>query len=175
MYFYFYSYEEKLEIQHKNLLDLKLYDNNAKLHPEKQIVKIARSIKELGFLDPIAVDENNEILEGHGRYLAAKQLNLKTVPVITITGLSKDEKIAYRIAHNKLTMDTGWDFELLQFDLEQIENLDISLSGFEESELFSFSNDNEEEEQEEDLPIPKEILDSNLKHKHTCPECGHKW
>lgn len=172
--------KEHLKVENKDLSSLKPYINNAKLHPEEQILKIARSIKELGFLDPVAVDENNEILEGHGRFLAAKLLGLETIPTITITNLSKDEKIAYRIAHNKLTMDTGWDLELLQFDLQQIEDLDISLSGFDKFEFSSFYDDEEDEsedqDEDEDLPSSKEILDDDLKkYKHTCPECGFKW
>jgi ParB-like chromosome segregation protein Spo0J len=172
--------KKDLKVEHKDISSLKPYTNNAKLHPEEQIAKIARCIKELGFLDPVAVDENNEILEGHGRLLAAKLLGLKTIPTITIPDLSKDEKIAYRIAHNKLTMDTGWDFELLQFELKQIEDLDISLSGFDKIEFSSFYNDeedkNEDQDEDEDLPSPKEILDDDLKkYKHTCPECGFKW
>ncbi|MFM6279430.1 MAG: ParB/Srx family N-terminal domain-containing protein, partial [Dolichospermum sp.] len=83
------------------------------------------------FLDPIAVDEKGEILEGHGRLLAAQKRGDETVPVIVVSGLTEAQKVAYRLAHNKLTMNTGFDFELLKIDFEflQDEGFNLDLTG----------------------------------------------
>lgn len=113
------------------------YEANAKLHPDEQLEQIAASIAEFGFLDPIAVDESNVILEGHGRLAAATRLNIKTVPVIVITGLSKAQKSAYRLAHNKLTMNSGFNPEVLRKELEFLDSVEfnIELTGFSLNDL----------------------------------------
>ncbi|MFM8007335.1 MAG: ParB/Srx family N-terminal domain-containing protein, partial [Dolichospermum sp.] len=117
------------------------------------------------FLDPIAVDEKGEILEGHGRLLAAQKRGDETVPVIVVSGLTDAQKVAYRLAHNKLTMNTGFDFELLKIDFEflQDEGFNLDLTGFNELEL-SFLDEEEEEETkgegvggEDDYEQPDEI------------------
>lgn len=113
------------------------YARNPRTHSPEQIDKIARSIQKFDFTNPILVDENDGILAGHGRLLAAKQLKRRTVPVIVLTGLSEDEKRAYIIADNRLAQDAGWDYELLRGELEDLdgENFDLTLTGFEEEEL----------------------------------------
>jgi DNA modification methylase len=118
------------------------YDNNAKLHPDTHVDQIVASIEEFTFLDPVAVDEKGEILEGHGRVLAAKQRGDATIPVIQITGLTEAQKVAYRLAHNKLTMNTGFDPDLLKLDFEFLKesNFDLDLTGFESIEL-NFDDD----------------------------------
>lgn len=119
-------------IEHWNITRPIPYDKNAKLHPESQVQQIADSIVEFDFLDPIAVDEKGVILEGHGRLLAAKKLNMSTVPVIVISGLSKEQKIAYRLAHNKISHNSGFNPELLQNELSFLDenSFDIELTGF---------------------------------------------
>ncbi|MFM6251435.1 MAG: ParB N-terminal domain-containing protein, partial [Dolichospermum sp.] len=91
-------------------------------------------------------DEKGEILEGHGRLLAAQKRGDETVPVIVVSGLTDAQKVAYRLAHNKLTMNTGFDFELLKIDFEflQDEGFNLDLTGFNELEL-SFLDEEEEE------------------------------
>ncbi|MEW5859803.1 MAG: site-specific DNA-methyltransferase [Cyanobacteriota bacterium] len=113
------------------------YENNAKLHPDSHVDQIAASIEEFTFLDPVAVDETGSILEGHGRVLAAKQRGDATVPVIQVTGLTEAQKVAYRLAHNKLTMNTGFDPELLKLDFEFLKeaDFDLDITGFEPIEL----------------------------------------
>ena len=113
------------------------YENNAKEHPDWQIAQIKNSIEQFGFNDPIAVNENMGIIEGHGRYLAAKELGLKEVPCIILSGMTADEERAYIIAHNKLTMNTGFDLEVLEYELNalKIEDFDLSLTGFEDTEI----------------------------------------
>lgn len=90
------------------------YERNIKRHPSGQIKAIANSIQEFGFQDPIGVCADGEILEGHGRYMAAKQLGLKEVPVIVVSGLDNEKaRSLYRIAHNQLTLTSGFDVKML--------------------------------------------------------------
>ena len=120
-----------------NLDEITPYENNAKEHPDWQIAQIKNSIEQFGFNDPIAVNENMGIIEGHGRYLAAKELGLKKVPCIILSGMTADEERAYIIAHNKLTMNTGFDLEVLEYELNalKVEDFDLSLIGFEDTEI----------------------------------------
>ena len=111
---------EKLEIVYKDIGDIKPYKHNAKLHPDEHIAQIVKSIEDFGFNDPIAVDEDNIIIEGHGRLQAAKKLGMTTLPVIVLDGLTDQQKKAYILAHNQLTMNTGFDLEILQNELDGI-------------------------------------------------------
>ena len=109
---------------------LKPYENNAKIHTPVQIAQIAASIQEFGNNDPIAVDENNMVLEGHGRLLALKSLGYTEVEVIRLVGLTEDQKRAYILVHNKLTMNTGFDFNVLDAELARINDIDMSVFDF---------------------------------------------
>ena len=116
----------KLYIETIELEKLIPYANNAKKHPQKQIDKIKKSIKEFGYNDPIAIDENNMIIEGHGRYEALKQLNYDDVECIRLNNLSEEQKKAYILVHNKLNMDTGFDSKILNDELLSIDTIDMS-------------------------------------------------
>lgn len=116
----------KLNIETININNLIQYKNNAKKHPQKQIDKIKKSIKEFGFNDPIAIDENNMIIEGHGRYEALKQLNYKNVECIRLNNLTEEQKKAYILVHNKLNMDTGFDSKLVNEELFSIDSINMS-------------------------------------------------
>lgn len=155
------------------------YDKNAKLHPGTHVKRISASIEEFTFLDPIAVDEDGIILEGHGRLKAAFEQGMGEVPVIQITGLSDAQKVAYRLAHNKLTMDTGFDPDMLKLDFQflQDEGFDWDLTGFGELEL-SFLDEQEDEETNEPYS-PKsstqEVDVDEFKFDHKCPKCGFEY
>ena len=127
----------ELKIINKNIDDIKEYENNAKEHPDWQIEQIANSIKEFGFNDPIAINTDNQIIEGHGRLLAAKQLRLSEIPCIVLDGLTEVQERAYIIAHNKTTMNTDFDLDRLQYELNtlKVEDFDLSLTGFSEYEI----------------------------------------
>ena len=110
--------------------ELNPYENNAKLHPKEQIDQIVRSMEEFGNNDPIAIDENNVIIEGHGRLLALKQMGEKEVPVIRLKHLTDEQKRAYILAHNQLTLNTGFDEDILAAELESIVGIDMADFGF---------------------------------------------
>jgi len=106
------------------------YAHNAKEHPEWQIDQIVKSIQEFGFNDPIAVDEAGIIIEGHGRYFAAIKLGMDEIPVIILSHMTDEQKKAYILAHNKLTMNTGFDTEILNLELSSIVNINMEDFGF---------------------------------------------
>lgn len=126
----------RLAVEYVDILSLSKYKNNAKIHTQEQIEQIKASIKAFGFNDPLGVWKN-EIVEGHGRYMACLELGIKEVPVIRLDHLNDAERKAYIIAHNKLTMNTGFDMEILMREIEDIklEGLDIELTGFEADEI----------------------------------------
>ena len=122
--------KNSLKIEMLPIEGLNPYENNAKLHPKEQIDQIVRSMEEFGNNDPIAIDENNVIIEGHGRLLALKQMGEKEVPVIRLKHLTDEQKRAYILAHNQLTLNTGFDEEILAAELESIVGIDMSDFGF---------------------------------------------
>jgi len=170
---------KRSQIEEWDIERLSPYENNAKLHPDSHIEQIANSIEEFTFLDPVAVDENGEILEGHGRLLAAKKRGDSTIPVIQVTGLSDAQKVAYRLAHNKLTMNTGFDPEMLKLDFEFLQDseFDLSLTGFGELELSFLDEVTEEETNEPYSPksSTKEVNVDEFEFDHKCPKCGFQY
>lgn len=111
--------------------DIKQYENNAKLHPQEQIEQIKNSILQFGNNDPIAIDSDNVIIEGHGRYLALKQLGYDEIECIRLEHLTDEQKRAYILIHNKLTMNTDFDLDILNEELSKIENINMSDFNFE--------------------------------------------
>lgn len=117
--------------------DLIPYVNNSRTHSEPQVNQIASSIKEFGFTNPVLIDEDEGVIAGHGRIMAAKKLKLDEVPCIVLNGLTEAQKKAYVIADNKLALNAGWDFEMLTNDLNRLQELDFDLAllGFGQAEL----------------------------------------
>ena len=129
--------QRQLTVTYKRVDELIPYVNNARTHSDEQVTKIASSIKEFGFNNPILTDGENGVIAGHGRLLAAKKLGLETVPTIELSGLTEAQKKAYILADNKLALDAGWDEELLKIELEdlKLEGVDLDGIGFSEDEL----------------------------------------
>lgn len=132
---------DKLKIEYVKTDTLKEYDRNAKIHTGEQIEQIKKSIEEFGMNDPIAVWKNNEIIEGHGRLIACTELGIEKVPIIRLDSLTDEQRRAYMIAHNKLTMNTGFDFSTLQSELESLQSIDMTDFGFNEAELLEIAID----------------------------------
>ena len=117
------------------------YANNARTHSEAQVAQIAASIREFGFNNPVLIDEQSSIIAGHGRVLAARKLELDSVPCIRLNHLSETQRRAYIIADNKLAMNAGWDDELLALEFEGLgeEGFDLELTGFTLDEIAELS------------------------------------
>lgn len=134
------------------------YARNARTHSEAQIAQIAASIREFGFLSPIIVSEDNTILCGHGRFYASQKLGLKKVPCIKESHLTEAQKRAYIISDNKLSLNAGWDDELLTVELSELQDLgfDLGLTGFDEKELADlFASD--EDAKQDDFDVDAEL------------------
>jgi DNA modification methylase len=120
--------------------DLIPYARNSRTHSEAQVTKIASSIKEFGFINPVVTDGKNGIVAGHGRVLAASKLGLKEVPCVEASHLTEAQKRAYVIADNRMALDAGWDIDLLKVELGDLQGMDfdLSLTGFDPGELENF-------------------------------------
>lgn len=123
----------KLQVEYVPISTIKPYKRNAKLHPQEQIEQIKNSMKEFGNIDPIGV-WHDEIVEGHGRYEALKQMGVKEIPIIRLDDLTDEQRKAYALAHNKLTMNSDFDLALLDTELAEIETIDMTLLGFDDKE-----------------------------------------
>ena len=144
------------------------YINNPR-NNENAVDKVASSIAEFGFKNPIFIDKNNVVVNGHTRLLASKKLGLKEVPCIVIDDLTDTQIKAFRIADNKVAEYSKWDYDLLNIELEQLEELDFSMSDFGISTFepieFEIDEDIEDILEEEYEEPPKKTC--------TCPNCGH--
>ncbi len=135
---------------------LKPCPNNPRTHSKSQLRQIADSIKAFGFANPILVDENNVIIAGHGRLLAAKELALTEIATIVLPGLREAQKSALRIADNKIALNAGWDLELLEVELNTILTLEtdfvLESTGFSTGEIDTLMSPDEVEAEEETIP-----------------------
>jgi DNA modification methylase len=136
------------------------YARNARTHSDEQVAQIAASIAEFGFVNPVLVDEAGEIIAGHGRVMAAKTLGLEAAPVIVLGHLTDAQKIAFRIADNRLAENAGWDEELLAQEFASLRDLsfDLDLTGFDAGEIermLSGGDDAEEEGLTDEDAVPE--------------------
>ena len=132
---------EELKIEYLPVGKLKPYKNNARKHADEDVNAIVESIKEFGFDDPIGVwGDDNTIVEGHGRLIAAKKLGMETVPVIRLDHLSDEQRRAYALAHNRTAELSEWDMDLRDIEIESFD-IDMTRFGFDSPE-FDFSEDN---------------------------------
>lgn len=168
-----------LKIVYLPISEITPYENNAKIHTDRQIEQIKQSILEFGMNDPIAVcGKNNVIIEGHGRLAACKLLGFEVVPVIKLDNLTEEQRKAYTLVHNKLTMETGFALDLLNTELNDITNIDMSAFGFElEMDDIDVQNGAEREDY---IPPIEEIAEPRVKigdiyqlgkHRLMCGDC----
>ena len=144
-----------LKIEYVNIDSIKPYKRNAKKHPKEQIEQIKISIEQFGMDDPIGIWKD-EVVEGHGRLIACKELGYKEVPIIRLDHLTDEERKAYALAHNKLTMNSNFDFDILNDELNDIVNIDMSLFDF---DLDIIPKDNERQRTNDAYNL--EIIDSS--------------
>ena len=132
------------------------YARNSRTHSAEQVDKIAASIKEFGFLNPVIVDGENGIIAGHGRILAAQKLGLETVPTIEAAHLTDAQRKAYIIADNRLALDAGWDDEMLRVELQDLDavDFDLTLTGFDLDEIAALTADDPTEGLTEEDAVP---------------------
>lgn len=150
------------------------YARNSRTHSPQQVDKIAASIREFGFLNPIIVDGQNGIVAGHGRVLAAQKLGLATLPCIEAGHLSEAQKRAYIIADNRLALDAGWDNNLLKIELQDLDaaGFDLTLTGFEIGEMAAIFDEpitNEPDTSTQEIDPDAYAMD------HKCPKCGFEF
>ena len=132
------------------------YANNARTHSPSQINKIRSSLREFGFVNPLIIDRDNNVIAGHGRLEAAKLEGYKEVPCVFVEDMTDAQKKAYIIADNRMALDAGWDEDLLKVELESLQNMgfDIGLTGFDESEIADlFEVDDKSDVQDDDFDL----------------------
>lgn len=129
--------KENLKVVYRNVSELIPYARNARTHSDEQIERIANSIKEFGWTNPILIDGENGIIAGHGRILAARKLGIEKVPTIELSGLTEAQKRAYIIADNQLALDAGWDEDILKLEFAELEKegFELSKTGFSDEEI----------------------------------------
>jgi ParB-like chromosome segregation protein Spo0J len=154
--------------------DLVPYARNSRTHSSEQVIKIAASIEEFGFLNPVIIDGDKGIIAGHGRVMAAKHLELAEVPTLEASHLTEEQKKAYIIADNKLALNAGWDESLLKIELKELGdlNFDLGLTGFSLDELADLFDEPNFEAGTEDDQGKLDQLDPKMV---TCPHCSAEW
>lgn len=143
------------KVSEMNLVDVdKLipYVNNARTHSKEQINKLRASIREFGFINPVIIDRDYNVIAGHGRILASQEEGIDKVPCVFVDYLTDAQKKAYIIADNRMALDADWDEELLKIEIESLkdEDFDLSFTGFDESELLDLFGDDSKGKVEDD-------------------------
>ena len=150
------------------------YARNSRTHSDAQIDKIAASIREFGFLNPVITDGDNGIVAGHGRVMAAKKIGMDEVPVVEAAHLTEAQKRAYVIADNRLALDAGWDDEMLRVEFAELEEagFDLGLTGFEAEEIAGIASEPDFEPGTEEDQGKLDEIDPKLV---DCPHCGKEF
>lgn len=161
-----------------NIEKLIPYVNNARTHSKEQITKLRSSLREFGFINPVIIDRDYNIIAGHGRVMAAKEENITEVPCVFVDHLTEAQKKAYIIADNRFALDAGWDEEMLKLEIEALQDMafDLSLTGFDDAELSKLFETDDVKDDEFDVeaelqkPTKTQIGDIWLlgKHKLVC-------
>ena len=162
------------KVERRPISELIPYARNSRTHSDTQVAQIAASIREWGWTMPILVDEDGNVIAGHGRIMAAQKLGIADVPCMTATGWSEAKRRAYVIADNKLALNAGWDDDVLKLELQDVDALgfDLTLTGFDVAELANlfdepdFAPGTEDDQGKLDELAPKMV---------TCPHCQAEW
>lgn len=161
----------QLQVEYVDISTIKPYKGNAKTHPKEQIEQIKKSMQEFGNIDPIGI-WHNEIVEGHGRYLALKELGQTQVPIIRLDDLTDEQRRAYALVHNQLTMNSGFDLDALKVELDNIGEVDLSDMGFDLTLHDEYTEPSQKINSDGEINIDDF---SDDKFSCTCPQCGFKF
>jgi DNA modification methylase len=144
-------------IERRKVFDLTPYARNSRTHSDEQVAQIAASIKEWGWTVPCLIEADGGLIAGHGRVLAAQRLGIEEVPCMVADGWTDAQKRAYIIADNKLSLNAGWDDEMLAVELGELSDLDfdLSLTGFDDDELSAFLADEPTEGLTDEDAVPE--------------------
>ncbi len=153
------SASRRFEVKYTSVEKLVPDPRNARTHSKKQVTQIADSISAFGFTNPILADPEGNLIAGHGRLRAAKELSFADVPVITLDGLSETQKKALRLADNKIALNAGWDVEVLKLELADLSlpemDIDLGLTGFSTGEIDVVLADSEDPDDEVIPAVPE--------------------
>ena len=149
------------EFQLVDINKLVPYANNARTHNKEQIIKLRSSLREFGFVNPVIIDREYNVLAGHGRIMAAKEEGIAEVPCVYADHLTEAQKKAYILADNRMALDAGWDEELLSVEMQELQEMgyDLSMTGFDEKELtdlLGVDTDGDAKEDDFDLSVALE-------------------
>jgi len=141
------------------------YVNNARTHSKEQLLKLRSSLREFGFVNPVLIDKDNNIIAGHGRVMAAKEEGIKEIPCVLVEHLTDAQKKAYILADNRLALDAGWDNEMLTLELENLKEIDfdIELTGFDAAEIEElFSNIHDKDVEDDDFDVDAALAEEPI-------------
>lgn len=157
------------EMQLVDISRLIPYQNNARTHSKEQINKLRSSLREFGFVNPVIIDREYNVIAGHGRIAAAREEGITQVPCVFVDHLTEAQKKAYILADNRMALDAGWDEDLLRVELEALEEMgyDLGLTGFDDKELAALFP--AEEAKEDDFDVDAELQ------KPTFTKAGDVW
>ncbi len=144
------------EMQLVLLSKLVPYVNNARTHSTEQLIKLRSSLREFGFINPVIIDRDFNVIAGHGRIMAAKEEGITEVPCVFVDYLTEAQKKAYVLADNRMALDAGWDEELLRIEIESLQgaDFDVSLTGFGEDEIADlFAGEGEKDVKDDDFDL----------------------
>ena len=135
------------------------YANNARTHSKEQITKLRSSLREYGFISPVIIDRDFNVLAGHGRVTAAKEEHITEVPCVFVDHLSEAQKKGYILADNRFAMDAGWDEDMLRVEMEALQGMDfdLGLTGFDEKEIADLFDLDSGEAKEDDFDVEEEL------------------
>ena len=158
----------KIRVIKKRVEELIPYCRNSRTHSDAQVAQIAASIREFGFINPVLIDAENNIIAGHGRVLAARKLGLEEVPCVLHDHLTETQRKAYILADNKLALNAGWDEDMLRLELGELGDMgfDLELTGFDEVEVEALNHNVNIDDffSDREGEVPKE--------PKLCPHCG---
>ena len=138
------------------------YANNARTHSKEQITKLRSSLREYGFISPVIIDREFNVLAGHGRVAAAKEEHIAEVPCVFVDHLTEAQKKGYILADNRFAMDAGWDEDMLRVEMEALQGMDfdLGLTGFDEKEIADLFDLDTGEAKEDDFDVEEDLVSS---------------